>query len=170
MEVHVNASATELHALHSETEALFGGGFAFELDLAAGAYYSLPWESLQWCAAEEACDCSMVEGIARGCGYFAVGRDFSSGDGTDDAPEGGVARLVVAEGILEDSPLEILRDSRAAHEQNCIRGDWTGCCDATWELQPPLDCRAVVRRLELEARVCGWSSRRRGSRWRRCRR
>ena len=123
VELHVDAPATELHALHGETEALFSGGFAFELDLAAGADDALPWESLDRRAAEEACDCSMVEGIARGCGYFAVGRDLSFGDGMDDAPKGSVARLVVAEGILEDSPLEILRDSGGAHEQNCIRGD-----------------------------------------------
>jgi hypothetical protein len=123
VKVHVYAPATELHALHGEAEALFGSGFAFELDLAAGAYYALPGESLQRCVAEEACDCSMVERVACGSGYFAVGRDLAFGNGTDDASEGDVVRLVLAEGIFEDSSFEVLRDRRGAHEQNCIRGD-----------------------------------------------
>src|SRR5580698_196047 len=63
----------------------------------------------------------MVERIACRSGDFAIGRDFSFWDGANDAAEGGVAGLIFAEGIFENSSLEILRGSRWAHEQNFIR-------------------------------------------------
>ena len=71
--------------------------------------------------AQQACYCSLVEWVACGGGYFAVGRDFSFGDGADDAAECGVTWLVFADSIFQDSSLEVLWDRRAAHEVNFIR-------------------------------------------------
>src|SRR5258708_39462726 len=62
----------------------------------------------------------MVERIACGRGDFAVGRNFSAGDGTNDAPESGVARLIFAKRIFQNPSLEVLR-SNGAHGKNCIR-------------------------------------------------
>jgi hypothetical protein len=55
------------------------------------------------------CDCSMVERITCGCGYFAVGGDFSPGDGSDDATKGVIACFIFAKCVFQDSSLEILR-------------------------------------------------------------
>ena len=63
----------------------------------------------------------MVERIARRCGDSAVGRDFSFGNGADDAAEGVVSRLIFAEGVLQDSSLEILRRDWASHGEDFIR-------------------------------------------------
>ena len=72
---------------------------------------------------QELCDCSVVERIACCCGDFAVGRNFSLGDGTNDAAKGGIARFIFAERIFQDSSLEILRRGGASHEQDFIRAD-----------------------------------------------
>lgn len=53
----------------------------------------------------------MVEGIAGGCGDSAVSGDFSFGHGTNDTAEGGIARLVFAQGVFEDLALKVLRRS-----------------------------------------------------------
>jgi hypothetical protein len=42
VDVHIDALAAELYAFDAEAEALFGCSFAFEFDLAAGAYDALP--------------------------------------------------------------------------------------------------------------------------------
>jgi len=122
VEFHVDALATEFYALDAEAKALFCGGFAFEFDLASGAYYALPGESVERGAVQKFGYGSMVERIARGGGDFAVGRDLSLGDGADDPAERGVARLVFSKCVFQDSSLEILGRGGAAHEQNFIRG------------------------------------------------
>ena len=62
----------------------------------------------------------MIEGIACCRGDFTVGRNFSLGDGTDDAPEGGIARLIFAKRIFQNPSLEILWRN-GAHGQDFIR-------------------------------------------------
>lgn len=113
VEFHVDSLAAKLYVLHGEAKALFGCGVSAEFDLAASADDALPWQGDV--AAQELCDRSMVEGIAGGCCDFAVSGDFSFRDGTNDAAEGGIAGLVFAEGVLQDSSLEILRRDRASH-------------------------------------------------------
>src|ERR1700744_4896037 len=75
--------------------------------------------------AQEPCYCPLIERIAGGGGGFAVGGDFSFGDRADDAAECGVARLVFAEAVLQNSSLEVLGDGRASHEVKFIRV-WLG--------------------------------------------
>jgi hypothetical protein len=72
--------------------------------------------------AQQSCDCPLVERIACCGGDFAVGCDLSFRDGADDAPESGVARLVFAKAIFQDSSLEVLWNGWASHELNCIKG------------------------------------------------
>jgi hypothetical protein len=113
IEFHVDSLATKLYALHGEAKALLGCGVPAEFDLAAGTDDALPWQ--RDVAAQELCDRSMVERIAGGCGDFTVGRDFSLFDGTNDSAEGVVAGLIFAEGVFQDSSLEILRRNGASH-------------------------------------------------------
>jgi len=47
VEFHVDAFAAELDAFDAEAEALFGGGFAVQLDLAAGPDDALPGQTLK---------------------------------------------------------------------------------------------------------------------------
>lgn len=69
----------------------------------------------------------MVEGVACCRSYFAVCRDFAFGNGTNDAAESGVALLVFAKGVFQDSSFEVLRGRRGAHEEDFIRlGDGVG--------------------------------------------
>ena len=110
MEVHVDAFAAEGDGFDLEAEALLGGGFATEFDVACGTYDALPGEAMQGGGAKEFGYGAMVEGVACGCRYFAVGGDFSPGNRPDDAAEGFVAGLVLAESFFENATLEILRD------------------------------------------------------------
>jgi hypothetical protein len=52
VDFHVDALAAELYSLDAEEEALFGCGFAPQLDLASGTYDALPGESLKRGVAE----------------------------------------------------------------------------------------------------------------------
>ena len=60
-------------------------------------------------------DGPVIERIACGGGNFAVGGNFAFGDGTNDAAEGGIPLLVIAQRIFQNSSLEVLRRFRAAH-------------------------------------------------------
>jgi hypothetical protein len=100
VEGHVDPLALELYAFEAKTEALLVGCVAFEFDFAAGAYDALPGKFLELGAAEEFGYSSVVERVACGGGYFAVGGDFALGDRADDAAEGGVAGFIGAEGFF----------------------------------------------------------------------
>jgi hypothetical protein len=65
--------------------------------------------------AQELRDRSMVERISRSRRYLTVGRYLSFRHGTDDAAKGGIALLICAQSIFEDTSLEILRNGRAMH-------------------------------------------------------
>ena len=63
----------------------------------------------------------MIERIACCRGDFAVGRNFSPGDGTNNAAKGSIACFIFAERIFQDSSLEILRRGGASHGEDFIR-------------------------------------------------
>ena len=65
--------------------------------------------------AQELRDRSMIERISRSRRYLTVGRYLSFWHGTDDAAKGGIALLICAQSILEDTSLEILRSARAMY-------------------------------------------------------
>ena len=106
IEFHVDALAAKVDAFHGEAKPLFGCGVPVEFDLPSRANDALPWQGDV--AAQELCDRSMVERIAGGCGDLSVSGDFSFRYGTNDAAEGGIARLVFAQGVFEDAALEVL--------------------------------------------------------------
>jgi hypothetical protein len=68
--------------------------------------------------AQQAGDGSMIERIACGGRNSAVGRDFTLGNGANDAAKGVVTLLVFAEAFFENAALEILRDGRGTHGEN----------------------------------------------------
>lgn len=51
VDFHVDALASKLYAFYAETKALLCGSIAFQFDLAACPYYSLPGESVKRSAA-----------------------------------------------------------------------------------------------------------------------
>jgi hypothetical protein len=113
--LHVNALATEADSFHGEPQALLSGCLAAQFDFATRTDDSLPGEVIEGLFAQELCDRSMIERISGGGGYLTVGRYLSFGHGADDAAKGGIALLIWAQRILEDTPLEILRNGRAMH-------------------------------------------------------
>jgi len=115
---HVDAPAAKLDSLHSETEALFGCGFATQLDLAARSDDALPGKSVRRIGAQQAGDGPMVERVACGSCDLTVGRDLAPRHGVNDATEGVVALLVLAEAFFEDAALEILGNGRGTHGEN----------------------------------------------------
>jgi hypothetical protein len=121
VDFHVDALAAELYALETESEPLFGCGFAFQLDLATCTDDALPGQSVKRRATQQLGHRSVIQRIASSSCDFAVSRDSSFGDRSNDAEKCGVALLIFAKGIFEDLSLEILRRGRTLHEQNFIR-------------------------------------------------
>jgi len=64
---------------------------------------------------------SVIQGVACSSGNLAVGRNFSPGDGTNDAAKGSIALFILAQCVLQNSSLEVLRNILAAHAQNYIK-------------------------------------------------
>src|ERR1043165_213546 len=59
----------------------------------------------------------MVERISGCRRHFAIGRNLSFGDRTNDAPERGVPLLIVPKRVLQDSTLEIWWNCETSHSR-----------------------------------------------------
>ena len=99
---------------------LLACGFTAQLDFTAGAYDALPRQS-PGRLTKQPSDGSVIERITCGSGDSSVGRDFAFGNRADDAAKGGITRFIIAKGILQDPSLQVLRDGRLSHAQNCSR-------------------------------------------------
>jgi hypothetical protein len=121
VDIHVDASAAKLNALHLKPKPLFRRRFAAQLDLAAGANDALPWKSLKRSIAQQPRHCPMVKRVACGCGNLAVSRNLAFRNGTNDAAKSVVALLIFAKRVFQNSSLEVLRDGWAEHEENFSR-------------------------------------------------
>ena len=122
VEFHVHAPAAKLDSFHGEAKALLRCGLSSKFDLAASADNTLPRYGLQRSLSQQSGYGSMIEGITCSRSHLAVGRNLALGNRTNDAAKGGVAWRVVAQRILQNSSLEVLRNSRAAHAQNYNKG------------------------------------------------
>jgi hypothetical protein len=123
--LHVDAGAGEPDTFHAQSAALLEGGVVVEFDVAARAKDTVPGQGIGGVDAEEACDGTMIEGVARGCGNFAVRADFARRDGENDAAEGSVAILIGAQAVAEEgaAPFGGWKDSRVQGERG-ESGDW----------------------------------------------
>jgi hypothetical protein len=81
-------------AVHSQTEALLGGGFETKLNLASGAHHSLPREPVGRIGLKEARDSAMVQRVARRRRNLTVCGDSSLRNGTDDPSKGCITDFV----------------------------------------------------------------------------
>jgi len=123
--LHVDAGASEPDTFHAQAAALLEGSVVVEFDVTARAKDTVPRQGIGGVDAEEARDGTMIEGVARGCGNFAVHADFARRDGENDAAEGSVAILIGAEAIAEEGAAHFggWEDSRV-HGERGESGDW----------------------------------------------
>jgi hypothetical protein len=122
MEVHIHTPAAELDAFHGEAKTLLRCRLSSEFDFATSADDALPRYCVERVLSQKSRDRPVIERITRSSRHFAIGRNLALGNRTNDAAKGCIALLIIAQRILENSSLEVLRNSRTAHAQNYNKG------------------------------------------------
>src|ERR1017187_5436739 len=92
--VHVHALAAEADTFHFEMRALFQGGFAMELDGAAGSQHALPGERSHRRSAQQLRHLAVIERVARGGGDLPISGDLAARDLADRSAESGIAARI----------------------------------------------------------------------------
>src|SRR5216683_865633 len=118
VEFHVHAAAAKLYTFHGEAKALLCRSLSSQFDLPAGADNPLPRYRVQRVLPQEFRNRPVIKRISCSRSHLAVGGYLPLGNRTNNAAKGCIALIVVAQRILQNSPLEVLRNSRSTHAQN----------------------------------------------------